>query len=311
MPKFKVAYSRLSAFTDTPGMGNGAGVVLQGETLSTQHMQYIARRLGLPETVFVVASSESARSRRYTVRYFTPSQEIDFCGHATVALGMMLATQRHLGGARNCILDTKVGDIYLELDQEQGIPSLVWMHQPQLQLKSIDRSYQQRFAEAFGISERLIHRVLPFQRAYTGLWTVCLPLIDSMVIDAVEPDLASISQLCAELSCESVHIYASMGVGTFYTRNFAPQVGIPEDPVTGSASGALIALLAQHSVLPRIGQVAYARCLQGHALGSGGEVAVEIHFDQDRIEVIRVGGGAVIEREGFLMVPKQEQNPVS
>jgi PhzF family phenazine biosynthesis protein len=153
-------------------------------------------------------------------------------------------------------------------------------------------------AEALGVNERVFHRGLPLASAYTGLWSTFVPLVDAFVLDALEPDMDAIRTLSDELGVSGIHPYAPMGPDRFAARDFAPLVGIPEDPVTGSASGALIALLAQRGLIPRRGNLATGTCYQGHAMGQPGDVSVEVTLEHDRPSLIRVGGCAVVEREG-------------
>ncbi|MBB6096708.1 PhzF family phenazine biosynthesis protein [Deinobacterium chartae] len=290
-----VRYSIVSAFTDTPGMGNAAGVVLEAQDLRAPEMQAVAAQLGLSETVFVTRRDLDV----VRVRYFTPTQEIEFCGHATVAVGLCLACQGWFPdhGLR---LETLAGDVPLSLEEKDGVPKRVWMIQPELRTREISPDQRERLAEALGISERMLHRTLPLASAYTGLWTAFVPLIDPTVVDALEPDYAEITRLSQELEVSGLHPYAPMGPSVMYTRDFAPLVGIDEDPVTGSASGALIGLLAERGLLRRNGNRVNATCLQGHAIGQPGEVAVEVRLEPGRRPQVRVGGCAAVESEGRL-----------
>lgn len=289
-----ISYCQVSAFTSTPGHGNSAGVVLDGASLSDTQMQGLAARLGVPETVFVV----NVDGRVARVRFFTPTQEIEFCGHATVALGLVLA-QRGLW-RDGMVLETLVGPIELDLEREAGAPHRVWMRQRPLEVRRLPSTWRSRLAGALGVSDRLVHRGLPLAVASTGLWSVFVPLLDAFVVDALEPNFAEVEAISRELGVTGVHAYAPMSPDSFYTRDFAPLVGIPEDPVTGSSSGALVALLAGAGVLPRRGGVARGVCRQGHALGTPGEVVVDVVLDGVAVREVRVGGCAVVEREGRL-----------
>lgn len=293
-PNRMIAYSEVSAFTLTPGQGNRAGVVLDASDLSESEMQALAAFLEAPETVFVTRHGNG----RWQVRYFTPTQEVEFCGHATVALGLMLA-QAGLWAGEALELETLAGRVPLQLVCQAGIPHQVWMRQHRYQMRSVPAALRRDLAEALGISDRMIHRGLPLAAASTGLWTVFVPLLDSSVLDALEPDPATITELSALLEVGSVYAYAPMGVNRFAARDFAPALGIPEDPVTGSAGGALMGLLASEGRLPVRANRACGVIYQGHAIGSPGEVEVEIEVRGDQIVAVHVGGQAVLDREGF------------
>ena len=288
-----IAYSEVWAFTPTPGQGNRAGVVLDAAALSDADMQGLATFLEAPETVFVIRRGDG----RVRVRYFTPTQEVEFCGHATVALGLMLA-QAGLWQGEALELETLTGRVPLRLVSEAGVPVQVWMRQRRHETRAVPPAYRHRLAEALGISDRMIHRGLPLASASSGLWSVFVPLLDPVILDALEPDFPAIEALSVELGVGSVYAYTPLGVNRFAARDFAPLVGIPEDPVTGSAAGAVLGLLAHHGRLPVRGERACGVIYQGHALGTPGEVEVEIELEGTTVTGVHVGGCAVLDHEG-------------
>ncbi|MDV6373705.1 PhzF family phenazine biosynthesis isomerase [Deinococcus arenicola] len=295
-----IAYSEVSAFTSTPGQGNRAGVVLDASALSEAEMRELAAFLGAPETVFVtrMALSRTGPSA-VRVRYFTPTQEVDFCGHATLALGLLLAQGGHWRGEA-LELETLAGRVPLRLLSEAGVPHQVWMQQQRHEVRPLPTTLRTELAEALGIDSRMVHRGLPMAAASTGLWSAFVPLLDPTILDALDPDLERIAMLSAALDVGSVYAYAPMGVSRFAARDFAPLLGIPEDPVTGSAGGALMALLARAGHLPVRGGRACGVIYQGHAIGSPGEVEVEVEMrGVGDVMAVHVGGCAVLEREGI------------
>ncbi|GHF30620.1 PhzF family phenazine biosynthesis protein [Deinococcus metalli] len=288
-----IAYSEVRAFTATPGQGNRAGVVLDAAALTDAEMQALATYLDAPETVFVIRMGDG----RVRVRYFTPTCEVAFCGHATVALGLMLAQAGYWAGEA-LELETLSGRVPLRLISDAGVPVQVWMRQHRHESRLLPTTLRSRLADALGISDRMVHRGLPLAAASSGQWSAFVPLLDAVILDGLDPDLPAIEQLSEELDVESVYAYAPMGVNRFAARDFAPRVGIPEDPVTGSAGGALMGLLAHHGRLPVRSGRAAGMVYQGHAVGSPGEVEVEVEVDGTQVVAIHVGGCAVLEREG-------------
>ncbi|RJF71382.1 PhzF family phenazine biosynthesis isomerase [Deinococcus cavernae] len=289
-----IAYSEVSAFTDTPGQGNQAGVVLDAASLTDAEMQALAAFVGAPETVFVTRLDAGL----VQVRYFTPTQEVEFCGHATVALGLMLA-QAGLWPGAAVTLETLAGRIPLRQACEAGVPKQIWMTQRQPEFRPLGREWRAELAEALGIDERMIHRGLPLAAASTGLWSAFVPLLDALILDGLEPDFPAIAQLSEALGVGSVYAYAPMGVNRFAARDFAPLLGIPEDPVTGSAAGALMALLAAEGRLPVKQNRAVGVIYQGHGLGTPGEIEVEIEVLGNAVQAVHVGGQAALDREGY------------
>lgn len=309
-----IGYSEVSAFTDTPGQGNQAGVVLDAAGLSEAQMQELAAFLDVPETVFVTRRGATLPGQPglvpglLQVRYFTPTQEVAFCGHATVALGLMLAQagQWPERGQGVLHLETLAGRVPLRLECEAGVPRRVWMQQPALEWRPVERRWHAQLAEALGISDRLIHRGLTLASASTGLWSVFVPLLDSVLLDSLEPDPAQLLALSGALDVSCIYVYAPLGVGRFAARNFAPALGVPEDPVTGSAAGALLGLLAAQGQLPLRSGRASGVIFQGHALGTPGQVEVEVELEgasgqirSGQVRAVHVGGCAVLDREGY------------
>ena len=102
---------RLAAFTDDPAGGNPAGVVVADALPDAGEMQNIAAAVGYSETAFLAAQG-GGDDGAYVVRYFSPEAEVDFCGHATIAAGVLLGTQRGAGTYR---LHTNVGVVPVEV----------------------------------------------------------------------------------------------------------------------------------------------------------------------------------------------------
>lgn len=289
-----VSYSEVYAFTGRPGHGNRAGVVLMAGALDDSQMQDLASFIDAPETVFVTRLSPGAAQ----VRYFTPTQEIGFCGHATVALGLRLAQEGHLHPGEPFALDTLAGRVHLRLAEDAGPDVQVWFQTPPLEVRSLPGGLRSELAEALGLDVRALHRGLPLAAAQAGGWSAFVPLLDRLFLEGLEPDLPRIASLCEALGVLSVYAYAPLGVGRFAARDFAPLVGIPEDPVTGSAGGALVGLLAAGGHLPVRGGEVFGVIGQGHELGTPGEIEVRVTVaDGGVVQAIHVGGQAVLDRE--------------
>lgn len=291
----RVAYLLVDAFTLTPGAGNRAGVVLDSAGLEPADMQAVAAVLRVSETVFVTKRDASD----FWVRYYTPTQEIEFCGHATLALTQALASRAIIGGSR-AFLKTMVGSVPVEVEFEEGDVSCAWMRLPPPSYRALPPEARGALAEALGVDARLVHRGLPLAAASTGLWTAFVPLVDPLILGSLEPDLAAIEAISRAWNVTGVHPYAATSPTSFASRDFAPAVGIPEDPVTGSANGALAALLAREGLLPRRNEESEIVVAQGQAMGQPGEVRAVVEYRAGRPYKVRVGGSAVCAYEGQL-----------
>ncbi|WP_135256279.1 PhzF family phenazine biosynthesis protein [Thermus caldilimi] len=288
----RIPYVIVDAFASTPGAGNRVAIVLDARGMNLEEMRNLARHLGEPETAFVMERQETL----FAVRFFTPSGEVEFSGHAAIALGLTLV---RLGlapeGSKRLFLHTPTEALPVEILYEAGEPKKALVRGPAPRFRDLP-PYQvlKEVLEALGSDERYLHRGLPYGIAYTGLWSLFVPLIAPGVVDTLEPEMKALAELSHQLEVATVHAYAPMGPRSFYARDFAPILGIPEDPVTGSANAALGALLARAGVVPRReGRVALT-IYQGHRLGNPGVVEVVVEYSPTGQPYgVQIGGEAV------------------
>ncbi len=283
----------VDAFTDEPLSGNAAGLVPDAEGLTDEQMAAIARELNASETAFLCPSSEA--DRRF--RYFTPTGEIDLCGHATVAAGAWLAEAGELSDGVHTI-ETGVGVIEIELAE-----GAVWMRQEVADVTRVDPEYD-RIAAALGIDPATLADVgadLPVATASAGLNYLVVPVNFLAALSGAEPDLDAIEALTAEFDATGLYAFtfdALEGDSTLHGRMFAPAVGIDEDPVTGTASGAVGAYL--HEIEAFDGELPEEMVFeQGHFLDRPGRVRVRARTDP-----VAVGGRAVTALDGTIAIPE-------
>ncbi len=288
----RIPYVIVDAFASTPGAGNRVALVLDARGMGLEEMQSLARRLGEPETAFVTEKQGTL----FAVRFFTPTGEVEFSGHAALALGLTLV---RLGlapeGTERLYLHTPTEALPVEILYEAGEPKKALVRGPAPRFRDLP-PYQalKEVLEALGSDERYLHRGLPYGIAYTGLWSLFVPLIAPGVVDALEPEMAALATASRKLEVATVHAYAPMGPRSFYARDFAPLLGIPEDPVTGSANAALGALLARAGVVPRREGRVVLTIYQGHRLGNPGVVEVVVEYSPTGQPYgVQIGGEAV------------------
>lgn len=289
----KLPYLVVDAFTETPGGGNRVALVLDARGMTYQEMQQTASRLGQSQVAFV----SDWEGQNFHVHYFTPAGEVEFAGHASVALALTLAREGYIPPeTKRLYLRTTVETLPVDLEIEQGVPVRALIRGPAPRFRDPPSwKFMREFVEALGANERYVHRGLPYGVAFTGLWSLFIPLVAPGLVDSLEPDHAKLSELSAALEISTVHAYAPMGPRTFYARDFAPVLGIPEDPVTGSANAALGALLARAGVVPRWEGELSLVVLQGHHLGQPGTVQVRVFYGPSgAILGVYLGGTAVL-----------------
>jgi PhzF family phenazine biosynthesis protein len=290
--RLRVRY--VDAFTTEPLTGNPAGVVPDASGLSGEQCQAIARELSVSETAFVLPSGSADRR----IRYFTPTQEVDLCGHATVGAHVHLHDEGVLDAGAHTV-ETAVGDLDVDIDTD----GTVWMTQNAPSVRQADVSIE-RVAEALGIDRASIEAVetdLPLGVASTGLPFLIVPAAFFSDLSDAAPDLTAIEELSADLDVAGVYLFSFDALdadATLHARMFGPASGVPEDPVTGTASGAVGGYLRRFDAFD--GDLPDELvCEQGHFLQRPGRVRVEVGDE------VRVGGRGVPVLDGTLTVPAE------
>ncbi len=199
----------VDAFTDRVFSGNPAAIVPLTDWLDDDVMQNIAAENNLSETAYFVEESDGS----YNIRWFTPQTEVDLCGHATLASAHVL--YNHLGfEGEKVIFQSKSGE--LSVKKWKG---MYWMNFPSNPPDPIP--VPKMLPEAIG--------TVPL---YTGVNTDLLVLVqDEEVVQSLKPDFGTLKRM----GTRGVIVTAPGSEVDFVSRFFAPGVGIPEDPVTGSA----------------------------------------------------------------------------
>jgi PhzF family phenazine biosynthesis protein len=284
----------VDAFTDEPLRGNAAGVVPDAAGLTDEQMGAVARELGASETAFLLPAEDADADRR--VRYFTPETEVDLCGHATVGSHALLYADGSIEAGTHD-LETNVGVLGIEV--EAG--GRVWMTQSEPEIREVEVDYD-RLGSALGIDPAALRDVgadLPVAYASTGLPFLVVPVNFLEHVGNADPDMGAIEELSDEFGVAGVYAFTFdtlNGDSTLHARMFAPGAGVPEDPVTGTASGAAGAYLDRFGAI----DTGSMRFEQGQFLDRGGVVHVEVGGAG---EGVRVGGEAVVSLEGRLLVP--------
>ena len=314
-----IRVSQVDAFTTEPLAGNPAGVVPEADGLTDGQLQSIAREMAVSETAFLFESDDADRR----VRYFTPSQEVDLCGHATIASFVKLVDGGVLDVGEST-LETNVGvlDVAVESD------GTVWMTQDAPSIRAVDVSYD-RVGEALGLDRAVFEGVgadLPPAVASTGLPFLVVPVAYLSDLGDVQPDLAAIESLTEAVGATGLYVFsfdALDAASTLHGRMFAPGAGVPEDPVTGTASGAVGAYLRRFDAFGTDGALTAVGSEAGTVATEPAETApLEMVFEQGhyvdrpgRVRVrlddeVRVGGRGVVTLDGSMVVPEAETDEI-
>ncbi len=272
---------RYAAFTDRPDGGNPAGIVLDARGLDDAAMQTIAAEVGYSETAFVTGAADGA----LVVRYFTPKTEMAFCGHATIALGVVLAERR---GPGPLTLRTQAGRVELETEQDDGgLRATLTSVAPY-----VDPVAPHDVAEALaalGWVPADLDDDLPPRVAYAGARHLILGVLSRARLADLDYDVGRLRTLAESRDWSTVALVHRRDATTFDARNPAPAVGILEDPATGAAAAAFGAYLR---ALGLIEPPATLEIYQGEDLGRPSVLHVEVPPGEDT--GVRVSGTAVV-----------------
>ncbi len=200
----------VDSFTDRPFSGNPAAVAVVNAFPDEARMQAIALEMNLSETAFVVARPDGS----HDLRWLTPQVEVDLCGHATLAAAHVLGGAGRFHTRSGELVCTSSGDGWIEMDFPAD-PTTAEAPPPSLH-------------GALGLDSADGVRVFARGRA-----DVLVELAGADTLRALHPDLAGV----AALGSRGVIVTAAGDRPGFdcVSRVFAPNAGIPEDPVTGSA----------------------------------------------------------------------------
>ncbi len=271
-------YVIADVFTDTPLQGNQVAMFTDGRGLPAGQMQRAARELNLSETVFFLPPERGGDLR---VRIFTPASELPFAGHPVLGSAVLAGDLLDATAVR---LETGAGLVPVELRREDGQIVAGRMEQPIPAWEPYEQP--QRLLAALGLAGS----GLPVEAYRNGPRHVYVAAADEAAVAGLRPDLGALERL----GPIGVSCFAGGG-RRWKTRMFAPGLGVPEDPATGSAAGPLAVHLARHG---RAGFGEEIEIRQGAEIGRPSLLYARADGSADRIERVLVGGSAVVVARG-------------
>lgn len=236
-------YVVVDVFTEHALEGNALAVFPQASGIEDALLPKIARELNLSETVFVYPATRSDCAAR--LRIFTPARELSFAGHPTVGSAWVLREEGMVARDRQeFVLEEPVGPVPVRVDA--GARPLVWLRTPPIEFRQhFDRS---ACAAALGLNSGDLAEPEP-QLVTAGNPTVFIPLKNKEAVDRAFLDVTGLRRLkgAAEQAL-CIFVFAPTPEGA-YSRMFAPEHGIIEDPATGSSTGPLAAYMLRYGLL--------------------------------------------------------------
>ena len=258
----KLSYYEVSAFTNRPFAGNPAGVCPLESWLDDATLLSIAANNSLSETAFIVP-----RGTEFELRWFTPTTEVDLCGHATLAAAFVLFNQRGVRGEEVCF-HSRSG--VLTVAREGEVLTLDFPSRP-----AAPCAVPEALVRGLGATPAGVLKARDFLAVFSN----------ADEVSALKPDFTTLGKL----DCLVIIATAPGTDCDFVSRFFAPAGGVNEDPVTGSSHCTLIPYWAQ-----RLGKTTmFARQVSPR----GGELSCELAGDR-----VRIGGKAVLYLRGEIEI---------
>lgn len=297
----------VDAFAEHAFSGNPAGVVIGADALSDTQLQHIACEINASETAFLSRLNDLHRPP--LLRWFTPTTEVDFCGHATLAAVHALWEWQLLDGdvadTAGVKLATRAGDLTVTAEwlSDPAAPPIWWLQMPAVTLTP-EPSNPVKLCQLLGLAPDELDDGLPLMRTQDR--DVLVFIRDWNRLQQLQPRFDELGAWCERQSLRGVCVATTATLAPtvqVHSRFFAPAVGVNEDPVTGSVHGPLAVMLVTAGAVPRINDLAALMCAQGQPGRRTGIVRAVVHGATDTYEVL-VGGQCHTTLDGTVRVPR-------
>lgn len=225
----------LSSFVSKNGGGNKAAVVFDDLGMSNRQMQELAQKNNFSETAFIDFTKSDAN--RFCIRYFTPEEEVDICGHAALASFQVL---KQLGYLKDKIAyhRTNAGDLKVLLEEdiiliEMSKPLIVMQLESSVVLETVDIDESEIITNKNGLVDVIS----------TGLKDIILEVDSIETLKRMKVSRDRMIELCRRKNLIGMHVVSRETIekdSDFCCRNFAPAVGIDEESATGTSNASLL-----------------------------------------------------------------------
>lgn len=285
---------QIDSFTKEKFTGNPAGVITNADGLTDDEMQRIARELNNSETAFMFSSN----SNEYDVhiRFFTPTNEVPICGHATIASHYARAIENGLNNSR-VYHKTGVGILPVDIVKENGDYKIV-MTQGKIEFGAIiDGANKKELLSALNINNSDLLENYEIQIVSTGHSKVMVGIKSVETLNKLQPDYNALSNLSKIINCNGYYVFTVDPKDNdilIHGRMFAPAIGINEDPVTGNANGPLGAYLVHHNLVKHNNSLFRFKAKQGEAIERSGIIEVEVKIEDKEPVQVKVSGNVII-----------------
>jgi trans-2,3-dihydro-3-hydroxyanthranilate isomerase len=290
----RFAYELLDVFTDVPFGGNPLAVFPEATGLGDGELQLVARELALCETVFVLPPRRDGCDAR--TRIFTPTAELPTAGHPTIGAAFLLSS-RGLGPRDRIVLEQGIGPVEVRFERTPGAVLAVMRARPPA--FGAPFSDLDALAQVLSVPRAALDARWGPMAVSCGVPYLVVPLAEASALAEVSLELGAWRRHVAGFEAPHIVAFArdERGGAAAELRMFAPAIGIPEDPATGSAVGPLAAFLWRHGAIST-GEHWF---LQGHHMGRPSRLRVTLEGGPEL--AVSVAGTSVVMGAGELRLP--------
>lgn len=298
-------YLHYDVFTDRAFEGNQLAVFPEAAGLDAATMQRVTNEMNFAESTFLLPAERPDTDVR--MRIFTPVREMPMAGHPTIGTTFALAALGAIApGRARWVFGLNVGPVPVTLEWQGDGLTTAWMDQGRPEFRAPASPAEAVVDAVHADREAWRATGLPVEEASCGAPFIYVPLATRAAVDACAPDGAAVHRLVSAFPEGAVGIFvfsaepAGDGVSV-YSRMFAPEAGVVEDPATGGASGPLAAYLVRHRVVTPAAAGAGLVSAQGVKMGRPSRVLMRVEATSPAaITRVHVGGTAVGVGDGVL-----------
>ena len=297
MKKFK--FKKIDAFATTKSNGNPAGYInLESKNnISSTEMQQIAKEL--KGFVNEVGYIYKVSGNEFDLKYYSSEREVDFCGHATIAIMYdLIKNDEELINSNLLTIRTNKGRLSVEnrLAKEDAVFIMSPSPEEKENIPAISN-----IVAALNIKKEEIETRLPVKAINAGLTTLIVPVKSLDAIIKITPDIGELKEFCINAEIDIIEVFTNKVTNRkndFRVRVFAPTFGYLEDPATGSGNSAL----GYYLLLNRMWNKETITIEQNGLLDKYNIVKLQKKQDENGIDRVLFGGGAITRIEGEYMI---------
>ncbi|SMG33163.1 trans-2,3-dihydro-3-hydroxyanthranilate isomerase [Marivirga sericea] len=296
-----IQFQLLDVFTSEPFGGNPLAIFNHADGLSAEQMLKIAKELNLSESVFLSKTSSDADVK---MRIFTPGMELPTAGHPTIGTSYYLLKHKGIIPKKEneLLLQQNIGNLRVQFEEKNGEVTKILMEQP---LPKFEQTFKDKklVASLLSIEEDEIEEDFPCRIVNCGNPFLIVPIKNLNAVHKLKLNNELFSEILDEIFITGVMAFTLETENPehlTHSRMFAPHIGVPEDPATGSAHGPLACYLHNYNMAD-LNELSIGE--QGYEISRPSQVKMKIIQEDGKISKVLVGGSCVHIGGGEIRIP--------